>query len=106
MQKSARMNVLRKVERRRVSDGLTQAQVAAGCGFSQGQYSKMLRGEVQVGQRCAQSMQAWLASRSGRGSADARLSDGTARELLASIRRDLDRLTAIVTDQRAGSGRS
>lgn len=97
MEKMARNAILKRVEKRRTLRGLTQAQVAASCGFSQGQYSKMLRKEASVGARCAQSMKAWLSTRPGAAAVADPLADGTALKLIESIRRDMSLLAAMVS---------
>lgn len=87
---------MRLVEARRRKGGLTQDQVAAACGISQGQYSKMRRRRAPVGRRCARALRAWL-ERDGPAGADATpVSDGSALRLAEAIRSDVSRLAAML----------
>ncbi len=40
--------------------GLTQDQLSAECGISQGHLSKILKGETQAGRACVHRLRAWL----------------------------------------------
>lgn len=98
-------SVLAAVEARRHQDGLTQENVAAGCGITQGHYSKMVSGQVPVGKRAATLLEAWLAEAPGRSQVGAQ-GGLAAMRLAASIQRDCRRLASMIGAGGAGVTRN
>lgn len=83
-----------RVERTRQSLSLTQNEVAAACGISQGHYSKVLGG-LKTGKRTERALLVWLAN-AGAGRGMGRAQRERRMEALAdSIRRDSAALVAI-----------
>jgi hypothetical protein len=66
------------------------------CGMTQGHYSKLVNGRVELGPKSSRAMEAWLKQPVTGASATHPLADGSAQRLAASIRRDLARLSAMI----------
>lgn len=93
--------LMARVERRRRAEGLTQNQLAAACGISQGQYSKMATGRANVGPECSSALRTWLSQASAASPRTDPLEDGSVARLVESIRGDLARLSVMLSAERS-----
>ena len=97
MQDSIERAIVLQVDEARRSQSLTQGQVAAACGMTQGHYSKLVAGTIPVGTKALDAFRDWLGEDQG------------AREremvrLAASIRDGCARLVALAGLNGVGDG--
>ncbi len=97
------LRLMKMVEERRCTLGLTQLEVALACGMTQGHFSKLTSGHGEVGTKCFSALEGWLELATVGNRTPHPLTDGSAQRLAASIRRDIGRLSAMIRIDGSGA---